>query len=274
MLPAMERADMLTGNRQERCGLVMRLALTLVMLFGAAASASPRISLVGHHPSWANAANDRGIVPSQTHGHFTIRLARAPERQAAFDALLAAQYGRRVSRRWGRLDVIAPTDDVARLAAWVRGARVTSASACTSVGRRRAGVRDRGDRELHGRIERAGQWSQQGFRFRDHHGDIAVGNCSDGFAFVRVGLTISAAMHANAAFVGSNALFAHDVVVRWPVEHGVFWLGAPLLELVPQIDNAAANAATNDVVEILERDLATRLQLRGRPRRQMRLVPH
>jgi subtilase family serine protease len=113
-------------------GLVIALAFTLVMMFGAAASASSRISLAGHHPSWANAANDRGVIPNQTHGHFTIQLARSAERQAAFAALLAAQYTpgspeyhhwltpAQIGERFGANDA-----DIAAVTSWLRDAGFT-----------------------------------------------------------------------------------------------------------------------------------------------------
>ncbi len=53
--------------------------------------ASPGVRLGGQHPHWANTANDRGVVVDQPLGHMTVRLARSPEKQAAFDALLEAQ---------------------------------------------------------------------------------------------------------------------------------------------------------------------------------------
>ncbi len=47
--------------------------------------------LPGHVPSWATAGNDAGAVPDNTPLRLTLVLSRAPEREAAFQKLLADQ---------------------------------------------------------------------------------------------------------------------------------------------------------------------------------------
>lgn len=48
--------------------------------------------LADHHPRWANAPNDLGIVPpDRIMGQMTLVLARSPQQQAAFDKLIADQ---------------------------------------------------------------------------------------------------------------------------------------------------------------------------------------
>ena len=57
-------------------------------------SVSPgsRVTLNGHHPSWAAAANDMGAVPSdQSLGPLSLVLARSPQQQQAFEQFLKAQ---------------------------------------------------------------------------------------------------------------------------------------------------------------------------------------
>lgn len=54
--------------------------------------AGQRAVLPGHRLAWANAANDRGVVPAgQTLTNLQILLKRSPERQRAFDAYLREQ---------------------------------------------------------------------------------------------------------------------------------------------------------------------------------------
>src|SRR5579871_4710181 len=104
----------------------LRRALVVVVALGGAVAATPGVTLSGHHPSWAVAANDRGNAGNLPLGHMTVHLARSPERQHAFDALLAAQQtpGSRHYHQWLTAAQIgerfgASDADIARVTSWL-----------------------------------------------------------------------------------------------------------------------------------------------------------
>jgi pseudomonalisin len=103
----------------------LRVALVLLALCGVSA-ASPGVRLAGHQPRWATPANDRGAVANVPLGHMTVHLARSPEKQKAFDALLEAQQTlgspqyhqwltpAQIGERFGASDA-----DIARVTEWL-----------------------------------------------------------------------------------------------------------------------------------------------------------
>lgn len=86
------------------------------------------VALPHHHPQWANAANDAGLVPSaQPLEHLTLVLARSPQQQSAFETFLADQQNHassdyhhwltpaEVGQRFGLSDA-----DIASFTAWLQ----------------------------------------------------------------------------------------------------------------------------------------------------------
>ncbi|HEX4450741.1 MAG TPA: S53 family peptidase, partial [Kofleriaceae bacterium] len=120
------------------------LLVLVVLALGADAAASPNtVTLGGHRPRWATAANDRGSVGERPLGHVVVRLVRSPEKQRAFDELLAAQQtlgsphyhqwltATQIGQRFGASDA-----DLAQVTGWLR----TQGFAITNVGHSRTFV--------------------------------------------------------------------------------------------------------------------------------------
>jgi hypothetical protein len=58
----------------------------------AAVEPANRVSMTGHHPAWASAQNDLGVLPADLLlGHLELVLARPPQLQQAFDQFLQEQ---------------------------------------------------------------------------------------------------------------------------------------------------------------------------------------
>ncbi|HEY1547147.1 MAG TPA: S53 family peptidase [Kofleriaceae bacterium] len=120
------------------------LFVLVVLALASDAAASPSsVTLGGHRPRWATAANDRGSVGERPLGHLTVRIARSAEKQRAFDALLAAQQtigspsyhqwltATQIGERFGASDA-----DIAQVTGWLR----TQGFTITNVGHSRTFV--------------------------------------------------------------------------------------------------------------------------------------
>jgi pseudomonalisin len=120
------------------------LLVLVVLALGADAAASPNtVTLGGHRPRWATAANDRGSVGERPLGHVVVRLVRSPENQRAFDDLLRAQQtlgspsyhqwltATQIGERFGASDA-----DIAQVTGWLR----TQGFTVTNVGHSRTFV--------------------------------------------------------------------------------------------------------------------------------------